>query len=64
MNNPITNMRLDSLESNTKALERKNNELKKTIESLQKQVRQQQAMIDKLLTKQGIDVESLHLEVH
>ncbi len=57
-------MRLDSLESNTKALERKNNELKKTIESLQKQVRQQQAMIDKLLTKQGIDVESLHLEVH
>lgn len=64
MNNPITNMRLDSLESNTKALERKNNELKKTIESLQKQVKQQQAMIDKLLTKQGIDVESLHSEVH
>lgn len=64
MNNPIINMRLDALESNTKALERKNNELKKKIESLQKQVKQQQDMIDKLLTKQGIDIESIHLEVH
>lgn len=60
----IYNMRLDALESNTKTLERKNNELKKKIEILQKQVKQQQAMIDKLLTKQGLDIESIHLEVN